>query len=100
MLQSTRGRVRESIFGINSNDSNPKFKTETFGDLDLDIVWDLVLKVRRPTLNNGLLDQGFIGLPHLSLPIRISFIGDTSIYALAFRMESRHRRNPEKGLQM
>ena len=36
-------------------------------------------RVRRPTLNNGLLDQGFIGLPHLSLPIRISFIGDTRI---------------------
>ncbi len=39
-------------------------------------------RVRRPTLNNGLLDQGFIGLPHLSLPIRIPFIGDTRIWEL------------------
>ena len=59
-LQSTRGRVRESIFGINSTDPKPKFKTEAFGDLDLVL----------------------------------------SICPLAFRIDSRHRDNPEKGLQM
>jgi len=38
-------RVRPSVFGINSNDPNPKFKTEAFGDLGLDIVSHLVLSV-------------------------------------------------------